>query len=112
MDRLAPIRHGGLTITSGNLLNGPLGLTIAPNGNILTANANDGNIVEPLASSTFQNMVWPALAIPTGGKTYVSTGTKLNPAVGAEDTTMFNESTTYNALNAALRGSGRSPRAS
>ena len=72
--------------------------------------SNDGNIVEPLASSTFQNMVWPALAIPTGGKTYVSTGTKLNPAVGAEDTTMFNESTTYNALNAALRGSGRNYR--
>ena len=46
MDRLTPIRHGGLTITSGHLLNGPLGLTIAPNGNILTANANDGNIVE------------------------------------------------------------------
>jgi hypothetical protein len=30
--------------------------------------------------------------------------------VGAEDTTMFNESTTYNALNAALRGSGRNYR--
>ena len=55
-------------------------------------------------------MVWPALAIPTGGKTYVTTGTKLNPAVGAEDTTMFNESTTYNALNVALRGSGRAYR--
>lgn len=27
-------------------LNGPLGLTIAPNGHIITANAGDGNLVE------------------------------------------------------------------
>ncbi len=74
--------------------------------------SNDGNIVEPVAGSTFQNMLWPAL-VPTtvGGKTtYATSGTKLNPAVGAEDTTLFNESTTYNALNVALRGSGRNYR--
>ena len=74
--------------------------------------SNDGNIVEPLASSTFQNMVWPAL-VPTTtskGTTYSTSGTKLNTAVGAEDTTLFNESTSYNALNVALRGSGRNYR--
>ena len=74
--------------------------------------SNDGNIVEPLASSTFQNMVWPAL-VPTTtskGTTYKTSGTKVNPAVGAEDTLMFNESTTYNAMNVALRGSGRNYR--
>jgi len=27
-------------------LNGPLGVTITPNGNILTVNAGDGNLVE------------------------------------------------------------------
>jgi hypothetical protein len=37
---------GGLTVASGEKLMGPLGLTIAPNGDILTANAGDGNIVE------------------------------------------------------------------
>jgi hypothetical protein len=36
----------GTVVTSGGLLNGPLGLTIAPNGNILTVNGGDGNIVE------------------------------------------------------------------
>lgn len=74
--------------------------------------SNDGNIVEPLATSTFQNMVWPALVPTTTGKTttYSTSGTKLDPAVGAEDTTVFNESTTYNALNAALRGSGHNYR--
>ena len=46
MDRSTPIGHGGMTVTSGGFLNGPLGLVIAPNGNILTANAGDGFIVE------------------------------------------------------------------
>jgi len=75
--------------------------------------SNDGNIVEPTGpGSTLQNLIWPAL-VPTtvaGKTTYATSGTKLNPLVGAEDTTMFNESTTYNALNVALRGSGRNYR--
>lgn len=37
---------GGTTVTSGGLLNDPLGLTIAPGGDVVTANGNDGNIVE------------------------------------------------------------------
>lgn len=36
----------GNKVSSGGLINDPLGLTIAPNGHILTANGNDGNIVE------------------------------------------------------------------
>jgi hypothetical protein len=36
----------GITVSEGGHLKNPLGLTIAPNGDILTANANDGNIVE------------------------------------------------------------------
>jgi hypothetical protein len=38
--------HTGKTVLTGHALNGPLGLTIAPNGDILVANANDGNMVE------------------------------------------------------------------
>ena len=34
------------TISGGGALNGPLGVAIAPNGNILTTNAGDGNMVE------------------------------------------------------------------
>jgi hypothetical protein len=37
---------GGLTVSAGGALNDPLGLAIAPNGNILTVNGGDGNIVE------------------------------------------------------------------
>lgn len=36
----------GITLTSGGWLNDPLGLTVAPNGHILTVNGDDGFIVE------------------------------------------------------------------
>ena len=36
----------GKTVTAGGFISDPLGLTIAPNQDILTANGNDGNIVE------------------------------------------------------------------
>ncbi len=36
----------GFTVTRGRFLNGPLGLVIAPGGNILTVNAGNGNLVE------------------------------------------------------------------
>jgi hypothetical protein len=36
----------GMVLTSGGALNAPLGLTIAPNGHVLTVNAGDGRIVE------------------------------------------------------------------
>jgi hypothetical protein len=39
----------GTTLTSGGNLNGPLGLTLAVNGNILTVNSNDGNLVRTTA---------------------------------------------------------------
>lgn len=34
------------TVSAGKALNGPLGLAIAPNGDIITMNAGDGNMVE------------------------------------------------------------------
>ena len=36
----------GTLVSSGGALNGPLGLAIAPNGNILTVNGGDGRIIE------------------------------------------------------------------
>jgi sugar lactone lactonase YvrE len=44
--RRFPIRGGGITVSSGRALNNPLGMTLAPNGDILTANGNDGLVVE------------------------------------------------------------------
>ncbi len=43
----------GSTVTRGGHLNGPLGLVTAPNGNILTVNSGDGNLVE-VTPSGFQ----------------------------------------------------------
>ncbi len=44
--RQSALGGGGITVAKGGFLSGPLGLSIAPNGDILTANAQDGNIVE------------------------------------------------------------------
>ena len=40
----------GFTVSQGHHLNGPLGLVVAPGGNILTVNSGDGNLVETTPS--------------------------------------------------------------
>jgi hypothetical protein len=42
----------GVTISHNDALNDPLGLAIAPNGDILTVNGNDGNLVETTPGGT------------------------------------------------------------
>lgn len=46
MTRKTAASHGGTVIAKAGMLKGPLGLTLAPNGDILTTNAGDGNMVE------------------------------------------------------------------
>ena len=46
LTRGSALGGGGSTIAQGGKLNDPLGLAIAPNGNIVTANGGDGNLVE------------------------------------------------------------------
>jgi hypothetical protein len=46
LTRRTPLGGAGATVAAGGFLNSPLGLTLAPNGDILTANAADGNILE------------------------------------------------------------------
>jgi hypothetical protein len=41
-----PVFGTGFTVSSNGGLNGPLGLTVAPNGDIITVNSSDGNAVE------------------------------------------------------------------
>ena len=62
LERRFPARDGGLTVSSAGALMGPLGLALAPNGDILTANANDGNIVETTPGGT-------QVAVKTGDAT-------------------------------------------
>jgi hypothetical protein len=44
--RTSPVGGGGLTLTSGNFLEAPLGMTLAPNGDIIVANGGNGDAVE------------------------------------------------------------------
>jgi hypothetical protein len=55
LTRTTAIGGGGETVAKGGFLDGPLGMTLAPNGDVLTANANDGSIVETTpAGAEFQ----------------------------------------------------------
>jgi len=64
----APFRHSsaetGQTVSAGGALMTPLGLTLAPTGDILTVNGGDGNIVETTPQGT---QVATALIAPAGG---------------------------------------------
>ena len=46
MTRTTKLMHGGMTVSKGKSLNDPLGLAIAPNGNIVSMNGADGRAVE------------------------------------------------------------------
>jgi hypothetical protein len=69
-----PFFGPGFTVTSGGSLNGPLGLTVAPNGDIISVNAGDGNAVETvpcggqqIATSLLDNT--PVAGSPNGDGT-------------------------------------------
>jgi len=44
--RTTPAAKGGTVLTAGGHLKEPLGMVLAPNGNIVTSNGGDGNMVE------------------------------------------------------------------
>ncbi len=48
----------GSTVSTGEFLKAPLGLAIAPNGNILTVNGNDGEITETTPSGQQVNWIF------------------------------------------------------
>jgi plastocyanin len=46
MTRTSPAAKGGTVVTQGGHLKEPLGMELAPNGNVITSNGGDGNLVE------------------------------------------------------------------
>jgi hypothetical protein len=54
---------GGETVASGQPLNDPLGLTVAPNGDVLSMNGGDGKIVETTPSGKTSSRT----LVPNGG---------------------------------------------
>jgi hypothetical protein len=59
LTRTSVLGGGGQTVASGGSLNDPLGLMIAPNGDIVSANGADGKIVEttPAGNQTAKTLV-------------------------------------------------------
>jgi hypothetical protein len=46
LTRTKPVKDGSSTLISGGALNAPLGMTVAPNGDLIVVNGNDGSAVE------------------------------------------------------------------
>jgi hypothetical protein len=46
LTRTTAVTAMGANLSAGGALNGPLGMTMAPNGDLIVANGNDGNVVE------------------------------------------------------------------
>jgi hypothetical protein len=93
----APVFGTGFQVTSGGSLNGPLGLTIAPDGDILTVNAGDGNAVETtpagrqVATRVLDNT--PVMGSPNGA------GTLFGLAVAPNGTSLYFVDDGSNTLN-------------
>ena len=75
LTRMNALGGGGITVSKGGKLNDPLGLTIAPDGGILTANGADGNFVE--TSPGGQQMAVKQLIANGGGDLF---GLAITPA--------------------------------
>jgi hypothetical protein len=72
----------GVTVTGGGGLNGPLGLTVVPGGNIVTTNGGDGNMVETTPGGT--QVAVRAVDVTGGGA-----GDLFGLAVGQQDTSIY-----------------------
>jgi NHL repeat len=64
-----PATGGGRTVSENMALMGPLGMTLAPNGDILTTNGGDGNVVETTPGGT-QVAVTPADPVNGAGSLF------------------------------------------
>lgn len=87
----------GTGVSSGGALNDPLGLAIAPNGDILTANGNDGNLVETTPGGS-------QAAVKTV-ETASGAGSLFGLAVGPEEARVYFVDDGDNTLK-VLEGSG------
>jgi hypothetical protein len=76
--RFFPVTGGGFTVSEGGSLSGPLGLAVAPGGDLITVNGNNGNAVEitPFGAQVDTRSIDPfasggdlfGLAIAPGGR--------------------------------------------
>jgi hypothetical protein len=92
--RTTAVADGAITLSSGGWLNAPLGLTIAPNGDVLAMNANDGNVVEISPSG---HQVAKKTLVPNGSGDLF--GVTITP--NGKELLFVNDASTANALDIA-----------
>jgi len=65
MTKTTPVAGGTSTLSSGGGLNGPLGLVLAPNGDVIALNGNDGNAVEisPQGKQVAKSRSWRTVLV-------------------------------------------------
>jgi hypothetical protein len=82
----------GVVVSAGGHLNGPLGLAIAPNGDILTTNGGDGNLVETTPGGA-------QVAVKQVDTTGIGGGTLFGLAVAPENPGVYFVNDGNNTLN-------------
>jgi hypothetical protein len=92
--RTTAVADGAFTLSSGGWLNLPLGLTIAPNGDVLAMNGNDGNAVEITPSG---HQVAKKTLVPNGAGDLFGATISLN----GKELLFVNDASTANALDIA-----------
>jgi predicted lipoprotein with Yx(FWY)xxD motif len=112
LTRSAPITDGTSTLTSGGHLDAPLGLMLAPNGNVIAVNGNNGNAVEMTPAG---QQIASATLVPNGagalfGVTLTADGRGLafvNDSTNAVnyDTASTHSAATATGVSAAAIGS-------
>jgi hypothetical protein len=94
LSRMTAVADGAITLSSGGWLNGPLGLTIAPNGDVLAMNANNGVAVEISPSG---HQVAKKTLVPNGSGDLF--GVTISP--NRKELLFVNDASTANALDVA-----------
>jgi len=86
----------GVTVSTGGFLNDPLGVALAPNGNLAVVNGNDGNIIEitPAGAQIFHELIDSSGCPPGAGALFGLTVVKNEGIYFVDDAT-----NTLNLLN-------------
>jgi predicted lipoprotein with Yx(FWY)xxD motif len=104
MTRTTPAAKGGTVLTEGGHLKEPLGMVLAPNGNIVTSNGGDGNMVETTPAGQ-------QVAVQTADKK-TGAGTLFGLAVAPEGKGIYFVDDGENMLNMLHEGQPATPASS
>jgi predicted lipoprotein with Yx(FWY)xxD motif len=104
MTRTTPAAKGGTVLTEGGHLKEPLGMVLAPNGNIITSNGGDGNIVETTPAGE-------QLAVQTADKK-TGAGALFGLAIAPERKGIYFVDDAENTLSLLHEGQPATPRTS